>query len=73
MKMRRWGERTKIATSCSHILVWIHFKLCEFIELLFQSCGLILDFGKKLDFALFKKTIQYFALFPKLIREMPLF
>ena len=29
--------------------------------------------GTKLAFALFKKTIQYFAQFPKLIREMPLF
>ena len=29
--------------------------------------------GKKLAFALFKKTIQHFTIFPKLIREMPLF
>ena len=28
---------------------------------------------KKLAFAIFKKTIQHFAPFPKLIREMPLF
>ena len=31
------------------------------------------NLGKKLAFALFKKTIQHFALFPKLIREMPFF
>ena len=29
--------------------------------------------GKKLAFAPFKKIIQHFALFSKLIREMPLF
>ena len=29
--------------------------------------------GKKLAFAFFKKTIQHFAIFPKLIREMSLF
>ena len=29
--------------------------------------------GGKLAFALFKKTIQHFAIFPKLIREMLLF
>lgn len=42
------GERTKIAESCSHLLVWIHFKLCELIEL-FQSCSLILYFVVKQD------------------------
>ena len=29
--------------------------------------------GKKLAFALFKKTFQHFALFPKLIKEIPFF
>ena len=32
------------------------------------------DFVRKnLAFAIFKKTIQHFALFPKLIKEMPIF
>jgi len=33
----------------------------------------IIYVGKKLAFALFKKTIQHFVPFPKLIREMSLF
>ena len=39
----------------------------------FYYYNVILIHWKKLTFAPFKKTIQYFALLPKLIREMPLF
>ena len=37
-----------------------------------SKCDVLL-LRKKLAFALFKKSIQHFALFPKLIRKMLLF
>ena len=45
----------------------------EFLIILIRSYpDLLWKVGKKLAFVLFKKIIQHFAPFPKLIREMPI-
>ena len=45
----------------------------EFLIILIHSYpDLLWKVGKKLAFVLFKKIIQHFAPFPKLIREMPI-
>ena len=53
-------------------LSWNNLKPVRNLEWLFHLVS-IEHLGKKLAFSPFKKIIQHFALFPKLIREMPLF
>ena len=54
------------------LLVLLFLRWYDEILVFFCVLAVSLDPWKKLVFALFKKTIQHFALFPKIIREMPL-
>ena len=49
------------------------FSVCHMGNWMVNVDNLAREIRKKLSFTPFKKTIQHFALFPKLIRKMPFF
>ena len=73
LQLQDWEISKLIKTPLKLLFDDVELGNVEFLIILIHSYpDLLWKVGKKLAFVLFKKIIQHFVPFPKLIREMPI-